>query len=154
MEFYDLRVFQCRWNLAVMRMLKVSVALLVVCAAVELGCSSDSRCPTIGCTPKISMAFAHSLTVPYSMTVFVAGQTFRADCPLSPAAVSEPAITRCDEGGFEITGLDLGHAENKVVNFTVSIDGSEINATATLNYIINSRDCDVVCYQHSGTLEN
>ncbi len=54
-----------------------------------------------------------------------------------------------------MTGVDLGHASNETADLAVGLDGGQtVVVTATLDGITNSRDCDLVCYRHKGTLPN
>jgi hypothetical protein len=51
--------------------------------------------------------------------------------------------------------VDLGHAANDTVDLTVSVNGSApIATTAMLHGLFNSRDCDLICFDHRGTVAN
>jgi hypothetical protein len=52
-------------------------------------------------------------------------------------------------------GVDLGHGLNQTLPVQVTIDdGTPIQVTATLEGIVNSRNCDVVCFDHRATVVN
>jgi hypothetical protein len=109
-------------------------------------------CPEIGCFPKIRLTFDHPVAVPYALSTTVKGVTLTETCP-RPLNSDEPAIESCDALGFTISGVDLGHDNVAFVPVAVSLnEGPPIQATAKLDGIANSSDCDYVCYQHSGTL--
>ena len=79
--------------------------------------------------------------------------SFEADCPGAPAA--SPGIRSCDSTGVLVTGVHLGDGTNDTVALTVSIDSSApVTVSAMLERILNSRDCDLVCFDHRGTVPN
>jgi hypothetical protein len=126
------------------------VALLPIAA-----CRS-SVCPTIACAPQIAISYAMKKASPYQLAVSVRGMDFSAACPNALAEVGTPVgvgITSCDQNGFVVSGVDLGHGDNSTVDLSVSFDGNAaMQVQATLQYIANSRDCDLVCFDHTGTL--
>ena len=118
--------------------------------------SKELVCPTIGCLPRITMTYAHPVPRPYPLSVEIRGKVFSASCPVvgSPEDVTV-GISACDGGGFSLQGVDLGHAANGTVDVSVSIDGGVgVSAAGTLKGVANSRDCDVVCFIHEGTVAN
>lgn len=116
-------------------------------------CSTSSVCPTIGCFPRITMTYEAAVAGAYNLTVSADTMTFQASCPTNSS--STPAISRCDQDGFELTGLDLGHGANESVTLGVSIGtAAEVTASARLTGIANSRDCDLVCFNHTGVVAN
>lgn len=127
--------------------------------AVVLVSCSEHICPTIACTPQISIAYAAKVPSQYSLSASLGGMTFFSDCPKAPAQYGPPVgvlgIASCDQNGFVLAGVDLGHGDNSAVELTVTVNnGSAIAVQATLRSISNSRDCDIVCFQHAGTLAN
>jgi hypothetical protein len=54
-----------------------------------------------------------------------------------------------------LSGVDLGHGSNGVVELIVTVGVSApISVSATLDGITNSRDCSLVCFRHTGTVDN
>jgi hypothetical protein len=84
--------------------------------------------------------------------------TFTSDCPKvlpQTGPIGIVGIAACDESGFVLAGVDLGHGDSGTVDMTVSMNGgSPISARATLQSIANTRDCSVICFQHAGMLAN
>jgi hypothetical protein len=118
-------------------------------------CSSSGVCPTIGCVPRITMTYKAPVVGAYGLSVSVDDMTFQASCPASSSSALTPAISRCDQGGFELTGLDLGHGANELVTLGVSVGAAAaVTTSARLTGIANSRDCDLVCFNHAGTVAN
>ena len=121
------------------------------------GCSRGA-CPTIACAPKIELAYQNSIANTYNLSVQVAGVTLQSNCPMqaTPGPYNAPpTIQSCDSNGLVVSGVDLGHGSNETVAVAVKIDdGSSIPTTATLQGITNSRDCDFVCYVHTGVVSN
>jgi hypothetical protein len=111
-------------------------------------------CPTIGCGPKITLAYQQPIVAPYHVLVSLRGVTFEADCLMEPS-FSTIGIQSCSTAGVVVSGVDLGDGANETVDLTVTLDGAQTLAvTAMLDGITNSRDCDLVCYRHSGTVPN
>lgn len=116
------------------------------------GCST-STCPSVACRPEIHLTYNTAIQAAYSVSATVAGNTFAATCPLASGTV--PGISSCDSSGLIISGVDLGHGDNSVVDLTLTLNGgAAIDVKATLSYVTNSRDCDLVCYVHTGTVQN
>jgi len=129
------------------------ILILLLSSATGLSCH-NAVCPTIGCLPKISMEFANAIPDQYQLSIVVAGRTYQASCP-SNGFSGRDGIDTCSSSGFELVGVDLGHADNGTLPLSVSIDGSSpIAAQAKLSGIQNSRDCDLVCYSHQGVVNN
>ena len=123
----------------------------LVLALVASAC--QSVCPTIGCWPTIALTYDAPLPGQHTVSVVVGGQTFAATCPLTTEPAI-PGISHCDATGLELKGLDLGHGANQIVPVAVTIDGGpRVVGTAALTQILNSRDCDLVCYKHEGILK-
>jgi hypothetical protein len=100
------------------------------------------------------MELASAIPGQYQLSVVVTGRTYQASCPSNDFSVRD-GIDTCSSSGFELVGIDLGHAENATLPVSVSIDGSSpIAAQAQLSSIQNSRDCDLVCYSHRGVVNN
>lgn len=136
-------------------MVRAALALVLVAAALG-GCSRTYSCPTIGCQPQLRLTYRRTVAAPYHVAVTFGGQTSEADCPKTGGPQGlETGIKSCDEAGVLVTGIDLGQGSNETVNVTVAIDGAApLSATARLEGIINSRDCDLICFDHRGTVEN
>jgi hypothetical protein len=134
-------------------MATLSRCLLAVGGLLAAGCVRNGVCPNIGCSPTIALTYDTPLAGPYTVSVVVHGMTFSSTCPPTANATS-PGIARCDQLGLEISGVDLGHGGNQSVPVAVSIDGAPpIAVAAELGSIQNSRDCDVVCYEHAGVVK-
>jgi hypothetical protein len=129
------------------------LAGLIILGATQAACR-QGICPTIGCQPEVTLAYRQPITSPYHVVVSLHGVTIEGDCPLD-RSYPTIGIQNCSAQGLVVTGVDLGHGANETVDLTVSIDsGATLAVTATLDGIGNSRDCDVVCYQHQGTVPN
>jgi len=132
----------------------VALALSVASAMMSAGCS-EKMCPTIACVPRIDLTFENPVTAPYRLTVMLAFDTVVENCPATRTDLGlTPGVSSCDDTHATITGIDLGHANNDVIGMNVSLGGQLLSATATLQTIVNSRDCDLVCYQHVGSVQN
>jgi hypothetical protein len=139
------------------RALASATAAVVFLVAVALAPScSSSSCPTIGCVPRVELTYARPLASAYQLSVSYRGQTFSASCPMKTANIGlMPQIDTCDATGLVVTGVDLGHGDNRTVDLTVSVDGgAPVPVTASLMDIANSRSCDVVCFNHVGQVAN
>jgi hypothetical protein len=136
---------------------KARTAVGVVGLLSVLTCSEHS-CPTIACSPEIAVAFRTALPSPYTLDVSVHGSAFSSECPKAPPQLGTlgfVGISACDEDGFTVTGVDLGRGENATVDLAASLNGATpIAVTTSLKGISNSRDCDIICFRHSGTLPN
>jgi hypothetical protein len=129
----------------------VHIILLVVASGVTC---SERVCPTIGCQPQVQLTYENSISGTYHLYVNFHGVVFETDCP---KAITDRTIgiKACDADGFLVTGVDLGHASNDTLDLLVSIDGAmAMSVTATLHGILNSRDCETVCFDHRGTVAN
>ena len=116
------------------------------------GCTSGV-CPTIGCYPTITLTYDMPIAGSYTASVTVNGSTVQSTCPRG-ANGDVPGIASCDALGLKVSGVDLGHGSLQTVPVTVSINGgAAVSASASLAGIANSRDCDVVCYQHVGVVK-
>ena len=116
---------------------------------------STHVCPTISCQPRVALTYRQALGGPYHLAVAYQGNSFEAGCPLVAALPPVTGISSCDMDGLVVTGVDLGHGSNDTVALTVSIaGGTPIPVTATLKRITNSFDCDLVCFDHEGIVEN
>lgn len=133
----------------------LSIGLL---APLVAGCSSSSACPTIGCEPEMRLAYRTAIQMPYSISVAVKGLTLQANCPIAVLGdlfPRMPVVRSCDDRKTIITGVDLGHGQNQTVPVVVTLDGGTATPTIlTLTTIINSRDCDSICFVHDGILAN
>jgi len=137
-------------HLVVVQRVLTGVLILVLA---QTACRSGV-CPTIGCLPEVGLAYRQPIAAPYHVVVSLHGVTFEADCPVE-GSYPTVGIQTCSAEGLVVTGVDLGHASNEKVDLTVAIDAGETLAvTATLDGITNSRDCDLVCYRHEGTIPN
>jgi hypothetical protein len=136
-----------------MRCLPACFLVLVAVAS----CSAKN-CPQIGCVPRIEMSFRTPVTDPYRATVVIVNSnvTFVENCPATrPDLQRTPGIASCDANGIAVTGVDLGHGDNSLLFASVSLNGRDFfSVTAGLTGILNSTDCDLVCYQHIGLIEN
>jgi hypothetical protein len=133
--------------------LRVSV-LLALTAAAQPSCSSNV-CPTIACTPELTLTFATPIGAPYHLYLSVGRNIFEAYCPAEEPGRPGPTFRSCDSTVVIIDGIDLGHGANSTIDLTVAIDsGPQISVTASLTGISNSRGCDLVCYMHSGVINN
>ena len=129
------------------------LAGLLVFGTIQAACS-ERICPTIGCQPEVTLVYRQTIAAPYHVAVSLRGVTFEADCPME-RAYSTIGIQTCSTDGLVLAGVDLGHASNETVDLTVSIDAGQTLAVASaLDGIGNSRDCDLVCYRHQGTVPN
>lgn len=125
--------------------------LLVVSSG--LACS-QGVCPTIACQPQVQLTYENSVAGPYHLYVNFHGVVFETDCPKTTTDRTI-GIKSCDADGFLVTGVELGHASNDTLDLLVGIDGAmPISVTATLHGILNSRDCETVCFDHRGTVAN
>ncbi len=116
------------------------------------GCST-STCPTIACQPEIHLSYQTPIAGSYSVSVVVTGSTFTAACPLQGGGL--PGITSCDQSGIVVSGVNLGHGTNDTVDVQVSLNGGAgIDTKANLSNITNSRECDLICFVHTGTVAN
>ena len=130
---------------------KIPLVLLFVSIGSEC---SQSVCPTIGCQPQVQLTYENSIAGAYHLKVNFHGVVFETDCPKT---TTDPTIgiKTCDANGFLVTGVDLGHASNDTLDLLVQIDGAmSTSVTATLHGIVNSRDCETVCFDHRGTVAN
>jgi len=94
----------------------------------------------------------------YMATIVFQDVTYPTNCP-SPGPISDtPPRISCDGNGITLAGIDLGHSENNSLEMNVELtigDASTVYpVTATLMSVTNSRDCELVCYQHTGTVGN
>lgn len=129
---------------------KLSLVVLMLMGA---SCGKKS-CPDIGCNPKITMEFANPIQAQYHLSVVVAGRTYDASCPSNNFGITE-GIDTCSLSGFELIGVDLGHANVSNVAVSISIDAlTPIAANAALTGVQNSTECDLVCYTHEGVVNN
>jgi hypothetical protein len=112
------------------------------------------RCPEVACLPEVTLAYRQPVEAPYHLTVSLRGVVFEDDCPLV-RPYPTIGIQSCSAEGLVVRGVDLGQGSNEVVYLTVSTQpGESVSVTAGLDRILNSRDCDQVCYQHSGSVPN
>lgn len=126
----------------------------VIILGMAQGACREGICPTIACQPQVSLTYRQPIAAPYHVVVSVHGVTFEADCPMELPSRTI-GITSCGANGLVVTGVDLGHASNDTVDLTISIDSSEpLAVKAILGGISNTRDCDLVCYRHNGTVPN
>jgi hypothetical protein len=137
---------------AVLALASVLLGSLFVVSCAEKG----GVCPTISCTPEITVAYASPLTAPYYLQASLREMLFSSDCPKDPPQTGPVVgIASCGNSGFLLQGVDLGSGSNMTVDLTVSIDqGPSMSVTATLQSIVNSRDCELICFKHTGTLAN
>ena len=128
----------------------------ILLALVGVSACRSGVCPTIGCHPQITLSYATPIAGGYQVSVTVAGQRFEATCPVQPSQTQFfVGIQSCDETGLVLSGVDLGHGANDTLTVAIAFDdGPPIQATATLLRITNSRDCDLVCYDHRGAVAN
>jgi hypothetical protein len=127
------------------------LAGLLMLAATQAACRQGS-CPNIGCQPEVALLYQQPIAAPYHVVVSLRGVTFEADCPVE-RDYRTIGIRTCSAEGVVVAGVDLGHASNETVDLTARIDAGETMAvSATLDGIRNSRDCDLVCYQHHGSV--
>src|SRR5262249_11350020 len=138
----------CGPNTEAKRFLAWAFGILV---CLQLNCRSGT-CPTIGCQPQVQLMYQNSIVGSYHLAVTYENAVYEADCPLM-SAVPITGIKSCDGGGLLLTGVDLGHGSNDTVELSVSIDsGTPLTVTATLHGLLNTRDCDIVCFDHRGTV--
>ena len=94
----------------------------------------------------------------YAILISLRGVTYQATCPAADAPKELTPRVACDTNAARLTGVDLGHGSNDQVDLTVQLVTGDAATTfpvsATLAHVTNSRDCDLVCYQHTATLEN
>lgn len=137
---------------------RLALCIASVMLAISVAtCSSTSVCPTIGCEPLIQLTYATPLVGSYMVSVTVNGSTFAASCPMQASSplVTTPGVASCDQNGLMLSAVDLGHGSNDVVQLAIAInDSSSIAVTATLQSISNSRDCPLVCFVHTGVIDN
>jgi hypothetical protein len=132
----------------------LALAALALSAMVSGACS-EKMCPTIACVPRISLTYARAVASPYRMSVQVNEVSLVENCPGTRSDLGlTPGVASCDDRQATITGIDLGHADNTFIGVTVSFGGMFAGGSATLQRIVNSRDCDLVCYEHVGTVQN
>ena len=125
---------------------------MIVVGAV--GCR-EFVCPTIACLPQVLLTYQQPITGTYHLSVSYRGTAYEADCPMESSDLLVTGIKSCASDQLLLTGVDLGHGTNDTVNLTVSIDGSvPVAVTATLNRVLNSRDCSLVCFDHRGSVVN
>ena len=133
----------------VRRLLGAVIILGVAQAACRTGV-----CPTIGCQPEVSLTYRQPVAATYHVAVSLRGVTFEADCPME-RPYPTVGLESCSADGIVLTGVDLGHGSNETADLTVTLEGGETLAvTAMLDGIANSRDCELVCYRHTGTIPN
>jgi hypothetical protein len=132
----------------------LAVSVWMVSFGNAAGCS-EKMCPTIACVPRIDLTYSSVVPDPYRLTVTLNNVSVVENCPgTRPDLGFTPGVASCDDRHATITGVDLGHAENSFIGMDVSFGGRLSSGTATLQDIVNSRDCDLVCYQHVGTVFN
>jgi hypothetical protein len=118
------------------------------------GCSQKT-CPTIACVPRISLSYSNAVPDPYRLSVQVNGTSVVENCPATRSDLGlTPGIASCDGSHAVVTGVDLGHGDNGFIAFSVSFGGPVFLTNASLLGITNSRDCDLVCYEHAGEVQN
>jgi hypothetical protein len=106
------------------------------------------------------LTYRQPVNAPYSLSLTTKGMAFEARCPMVASGIPglggvPPGILRCDTNGVELSGVDLGHDSNETLAVGVTIDGAPMIAvSATLAGIKNSRDCDLICFAHVGTVAN
>jgi len=131
-------------------------AFLLVALGV-LGCSK-AICPEIGCRPEIAVTYQQPISGEYVLLMVVDGVTYQSTCPRADAPYETNPHVACDANGALLAGVDLGHGDNNRLYVTVELvtgEGATTGTiTATLDGVVNSRDCDLVCYRHSGTIAN
>ena len=131
-------------------------AVLLVALGV-MGCKT-SACPEIGCRPEIALTYRQSVVGDYALLIALRGVTYQAVCPKADAPYETSPHVSCDANGALLSGVDLGHGGNESVDLTVGLVTGDAATThsisATLEHVTNSRDCDLVCYQHSATVDN
>jgi hypothetical protein len=115
---------------------------------------SQGVCPELACQPQVQLTYEHSIPGAYHLYVSLHGVVFETDCPKA-TTYRTIGITSCDADGFLVTGVDLGHDSNDTLDLMVSIDSAmSISVAAPLHGIVNSRDCEMVCFDHRGTVAN
>src|SRR5262245_28674481 len=130
----------------------LSRSFCLLCFLLAAACERTWVCPTIGCQPQVQLTYQQSISGPYHVAVAYRGAVYEADCPITASAPTN-GIKSCDGSGLLLTGVDLGHGANDAVDLTVSIDSAPpIAVSAILQGILNSRDCDLVCFDHRGTV--
>jgi hypothetical protein len=130
-----------------------ALAGLIIVGMAQAACRSGV-CPTIGCLPEVALSYRQPIAAPHHVVVSLRGVTFEADCPME-RPYPTIGIDSCSAEGVVVMGVELGHGSNQTVDLAVSLEaGQTLAVTATLDGIVNSRDCDVVCYRHGGTIPN
>ena len=135
--------------------LRVLVTVLCAIPAFVFLGGCGGGCPSIGCRPKVDLFYDRSIAGSYVISVTVDHITLQSTCPaMAQQFLPEndpPRVDSCDSDGITISGIDLGHGDNRTLGASLSIDGSSsISVTASLTTIVNGRDCALVCYVHSG----
>jgi hypothetical protein len=132
----------------------LTLGLWVVSSGIVAGCS-EKVCPTIACVPRIELNYSRAVPAPYRLTVTLNNVSVVENCPGTRSDLGlTPGVAFCDDLHATITGVDLGHATNDFIGMDVGIGNQVFSGTATLQNIVNSRDCDLVCYHHVGTVSN
>lgn len=140
------------------RVLLPSAILAALLLSTNVSCTSTGQCPSIACQPRISVSYNTLISSSYSLSVSLGVQEFTAVCPTgggSTGGSSGGSGLTCSDSGFTLAGVDLGHGSNTTVDLDVKINNeSPSTVRAALDGIENSRDCELVCFRHTGTLQN
>ena len=120
-----------------------------------LASCSGGSCPNVACVPRIQGTYSRVIPDPYRLSVVVDVASFAANCPMTADLGLTPGLASCSDTGFVITGLDLGHGDNSFISLQVTIDnGRPLGNSGQLQGIVNSRDCPLVCYEHTAFIAN
>jgi hypothetical protein len=131
----------------------------VLLACVALTCSSSpASCPTVACQPTITLNFRQAVPGDYAALIVLQNVTYQVTCPSNGPPTDSPPRLTCDGNGITLTGIDLGHGDVEQLDMTVELitgDAAIVYpVTVTMMSIANSIDCELVCYQHTGTVGN
>ena len=133
------------------------MAALLFIGSAFLACRTGV-CPDIACRPEIELTYRQPIAGDYALLISLRGVTYQATCPSAAAPNELAPHVACDANGALLSGVDLGHGSNNQIDLTVALvtgaAATTFPVSASLAYVTNSRDCDLVCYQHTATVEN
>ncbi len=140
---------------------RLTPASLLICGAIFCNAFLACRtgvCPDIGCRPEIELIYRQPIAGDYALLISLRGVTYQATCPTADAPYDFTPHVACDAHWALLSGVDLGHGSNDPIGLTLEFVTGDAATTvavaARLDHVINSRDCDLVCYAHNAIVEN
>jgi hypothetical protein len=140
----------------------VLAALLAGAAAAGCSSSHPATCSNNNCQPSITLQYRTPIEGDYQIFISLLATTYQSSCPMGPSGpgTGDAAVSQitCDANGAVLTGVDLGNGDNETLDLIVAFGpgatSNQFMVTARLSSISNDRSCELICFQHSGTVAN